>query len=267
MRNFIFKILSLAVVVFVGFWVYRLYNYIFVSKDNIIIEASTGAFAGAFFSYLFLRIGTFFRSIYDRQIKHYNSLVFLERDLADTVQLIYDNIYTLKGFAATITKGEVFMGNFSILPIDKTGQQGLNNIDLVNDLQQFFVQVRKTNQDMEALFAGYSEIKNALIQKKMTINNYVYNAKRTIESMVIPLIAFSEELEKEAVLLSAVIRLSIIKDRPIGLMLRQILYGNRKTRLNNEAINNEISVIRREQAEMTKLAGQRIEKIKKSIKV
>lgn len=87
--------------------------------NNQLLTQGFSAFAGAFFAFLFLRLAEFLSKIYQRQVKHYNSLVILETQLNELGGIIHDNIYLIPFFRNAITSGNIYFSKLRQLPIDR----------------------------------------------------------------------------------------------------------------------------------------------------
>lgn len=105
-------------------------------NDQLLIQGFS-AFAGAFFAFLFLRLAEFLSKVYQRQVKHYNSLVILETQLNELGGIIHDNIYLIPFFRNAITSGNIYFSKLRQLPIDRSHYENLHDIDLINDLFSF----------------------------------------------------------------------------------------------------------------------------------
>lgn len=173
------------------------------------------AFSGAFFAFIFLRLATFFSKIYDRQVKHYNSLVNLETQLNELGGVIHDDLYVIPGFITTITGGNIYSNNLHTFSVDKSHYANLYDIDLINLLFDFNYKIRKLNDDIETLSSGYQEIKFAFIERHIDAAQYKLNTELIARTLKI-LEAFLTELENDTINLMARVRLKIRKDMPLG---------------------------------------------------
>lgn len=139
--------------------------------SNVLIQG-VSAFAGAFFAFLFLRIGEFLSKLYQREVKHYNTLVILQTQLNEIGGIIHDNLYILPQFQVVIRSGNIYFNNLHTIPIDRTHYDNLYDIDLKNDLFEYYYKIRKINDDIESATSGYQDIKNAFIQKHIEKPDY-----------------------------------------------------------------------------------------------
>lgn len=228
-------------------------------QQSLLVQGFS-AFAGAFFAFIFLRLATFFSKIYERQVKHYNSLVNLETQLNELGGVISDDLYVIPGFIRTIVGGNIYSNNLHTFPVDKSHYGNLYDIDLINLLFDFNHKIRKLNDDLETLSSEYQEIKLAFIEKNIDANQYVLNAKEVAKQLKI-LEAFLSGLQNDTVNLMARIRVKIRKDRPLGTKLQFLFI--KTSRIHEKEIKKEILEINKELEETKTSSQKEIEKILK----
>lgn len=229
--------------------------------SQIFIEGFS-AFAGAFFAFLFLRLGEFLTKLYQREVKHYNSLVILETQLNEIGGIIHDNLYILPNFIRVIKSGNIYFNNLHQIPIDKGHYENLYDLDLLNLLFSYNYQVRKINDDMATASLGYQDIKNALIQKHIAPEHYKVNANLLAENLK-QIEIFLTELQEETVKLLARIRVQMRYDRPLGTRIMSIFIHTYGEKVKQKEIDKEVEKLNKE-IEDTKTASQKqIEEILK----
>jgi len=235
------------------------------TSQQLLIQGFS-AFAGAFFAFLFLRLSEFLTKIYQREVKHYNSLVILETQLNEIGGIIHDNIYILPNFRRVITSGNIYFNNLHALPIDKSHYENLHDLDLINDLFSYFYQLRKINDDIETSTSGYIDIKNALIQKNITPQDYKVNSNLLAQNLGY-IEVFLTDLEERTVNLMARIRVQIKKEIPLGTRIQQLFIRTSEGKLNPEDIKKETGKLKKE-IEATKAQSQKeIEEALKKYKI
>lgn len=223
-------------------------------NSQILVQGFSG-FAGAFFAFLFLRLGEFFSKLYQRQVQHYNSLVILETQLNEIGGIINDNLYVLPNFIREITSGNVYFNNLRLIPIDKSHYVNLYDITLLNELFTYYYQIRKINDDMETATLGYQDIKNALIAKNITLTDYIINTKSIALNLELIEI-FLTELQITSVKLLARIRVQLKYDKPFGTKLQALFIYSHGEKLKKEEIENETEKLSLE-IEETKTQSQK----------
>ncbi len=213
------------------------------------------AFAGAFFAFLFLRLAEFLSKIYQRQVKHYNSLVILVTQLNELGGIIHDDLYLIPPFKKGITSGNIYFSKLRPLPIDRSHYENLYDIDLINDLFSFNYQLRKLNDDIDSLGEGYAEIKNAYIQHNIQRPDYLINAQITAE-LLTALEIFLKDMEERTVQLMAKVRLMSKKDMPLGTRIMQWFIKTSGSKIKKSEIESEAEKLHAE-IEETKTASQK----------
>ncbi len=220
------------------------------------------AFAGAFFAFLFLRLAEFLSKLYQRQVKHYNSLVILETQLNEIGGIIHDNLYILPNFIRVIKSGDVYFNNLRPIPIDKTHYENLYDLTILNELFTYNYQVRKLNDDMETASVGYQDIKNALIQKNITHQDYIVNANILAENLK-QIEMFLSDLEERTVKLLARIRVQMKYDKPLGTRIMSVFIRSYGASLNEKEIKKEEEKLDQEIKETKTKSQKEIEEVLK----
>jgi hypothetical protein len=223
--------------------------------SNQIIIQGFGAFTGAFFAFLFLRLAEFFSKIHERQVKHFNSLVILETQLNELGGIIHDNIYLIPFFKTSITSGNIYFSKLRSMPIDKSHYENLHDIYLINDLFSYNYQLRKLNDDIDSLADGYSDIKNAYIQHNIQKQDYLINARISAE-LLVTLEVFLMDMEESTVQLMAKVRLMSKRDVPLGTRIARLFIHTSGSKLKKSEIESESKKLRKE-IEETKVQSQK----------
>lgn len=223
-------------------------------NDELLIQGFS-AFAGAFFAFLFLRLAEFLSKVYQRQVKHYNSLVILETQLNELGGIIHDNLYLIPPFRTAITSGNIYFSKLRQLPIDRSHYENLHDIDLLNDLFTFNYELRKINDDIDSLADGYTDIKNAYIQHHIEKQDYLVNAKISAEHLT-ALEAFLGNMESRTVQLMAKVRLMLKKDVPLGTTIARWFISTSGSSLKKTDIGKEAEKLLKE-IEDTKTQSQK----------
>ncbi|MBU4397066.1 hypothetical protein KKC08_02795 [Patescibacteria group bacterium] len=207
---------------------------------NRILTEGFGAFAGAFFAFLFLRLAEFLTKLYQREVKHYNSLVHLETQLNEIIGIIHDNLYILPNFIRVIKSGNIYFNNLQTIPIDKSHYDNLYNLELMNTLFSYQYQTRKLNDDIATATLGYTDIKNALIQKNLEKPDYIINAELMAKNLK-HIEVFLAELQNETIDLLAKIRIQIAYDKPLGTKLQSFFIRSSSKKIKKKEIEKEKS--------------------------
>lgn len=210
--------------------------------NQIYIEGFS-AFAGAFFAFFFLRLAEFLSKVYQRQVKHFNSLVILETQLNELGGIIHDNLYLIPFFKQAITSGNIYFSKLRPFPIDKSHYENLHDINLINDLFEFNYQLRKLNDDIDSLSDGYADIKNAYIQHHIQKQDYLVNAQISAE-LLTALEVFLKDMEERTVQLMAKVRIMSQRDVPLGTKIARWFIHTSGSKLKDKEIKAEAKKLR-----------------------
>jgi hypothetical protein len=221
-----------------------------------------GAFAGALFAFLFVRLADFLDTIYKRQKLHYNSLVALETQLNEIGTIMHDNLYVMPNFRRVILSGNVYFNNLHTIFIDKSHYEKLYDIDLLNELFSYNYQLRRINDDIETVTNGYDELKSVLFQTN-NIDHYKENTKLMAEQLQI-LEAFIRDIQEQTIKLWARIRVQIRNDIPLGTRISRWIYKSPSTP-NKQAIEKEEAAIKTEIEESKSKSEVAIQEVMKKI--
>lgn len=205
------------------------------------------AFAGAFFAYLFTRIASFFSKIYDRQVKHFNSLVRLGNQLNEIGGLIDDNLFILPKFRDVLLSGNVYYNNLSNIPVDKTHFDDLHDIDLINLLAEYQYEVRRNNDDMRTFTQGHQMLTQALMSKGITHPEYKENAVLLAEQLK-TMEAFHARLLENTFQLLARVRVQLTTDIPLGTKLQRLFIhtAGDQNKITKKMVDNEKKKLKKE---------------------
>lgn len=231
-------------------------------NQSELLNQAIGAFAGAFFAFIFLRLGDFFSKIYSREVKHYNSLIILETQLNEIGGIIHDNLYILPSFQRIISTGNIYYNNLHTIPVDKSHYESLYDVALINELFTYFYQVRKINDDIETATNGYSDIKNALIQQHINQAHYTVNAKILTENLKM-IETFLIDLEERTTKLMARVRVQARKDKPLGSRIMEVFIRPSGKNLKKSELNKEFKNISKEIEETKTQSQKEIEEVLK----
>lgn len=259
-KSLIILLILLFVIPLVGWWVSQ--TFLLDTKAKEFTTTILNGLWTAYFALVFLGISTILKWISERERKHYNSLVILATQLNEMMGIIKDNIYSMEGFSETIEKGNISWNKIRSITIDKTHLENLFDIDLINKVFTFYINVRKINDDIENLQGGYNEIKDAYIQKYITIDDYIQNAKEVVKNIK-QIQDFNEDLFEQVKSLLTRIQIQINKDIPISqIILEKMIYisGNKIT---IKEFEEEKAILERELDESSRESQEHIERVTK----
>lgn len=266
MKRFI-ELSALSIIFgFFAFGTYFAFSRLFSTQNSSFIENFEGAFLGAFFAFLFVRIGEALTKIYNRHSKNDYALVVFEHHLNDSLSILADNIYVIDGFLDVIETLEkspeepiLYANKLHEIPINKESLLSLSNLELINDMASSNVAVRKLNNTMETVISSYIETKEAFISKSINQKTYYYNFM-SMKPTFITLKKFTLASREEIVEILAAVRV-LIGEAPI---LTRLIRKTLKIKYSKEMkfkINEEIEKLKIEIETVSKESKERIDKI------
>jgi hypothetical protein len=120
--------ISLTAIVF-GFVAaisFIVFKPLFTATNSATRDGFQGAFMGALFAFIFVRLGDALTRIYQRLTKNQTALVRLQHHLNDSLNLISDDIYIIDlylkifdGYGPDIEEPRIFGNELHALPVDK----------------------------------------------------------------------------------------------------------------------------------------------------
>ncbi|MBC7943771.1 MAG: hypothetical protein H7X91_00555 [Burkholderiales bacterium] len=183
------------------------------ASDLEAFRALLGGFAGAFFAFLFIRLGDWLTRLYQRRATHYNALVRLQYYFNECLVLTGDNIFIaddfFRCFAEESREGEelrIFMNRFIAYPRDIELVISLSNIDYANELYSFNIEIQKTNQSMATVNRSYEQMLEAFVSKNIDASVYQANV-HALRIHYVELRKFLLRIKHDLVLLIAKARL------------------------------------------------------------
>jgi len=256
------KFALIVLIVLYLFLLIILAEFVRFDMRDAILKA-LGAFTGAFFAFLFIRIGEMLTKLYERQRTHYSALVKLEHifyrylnDISDNVSVI-EEISKIKQRAnnnpPTLSYNwlEAFIINDDIL-LD------LANIALINEIASFNVNLRKINSDMESINGLYDEIRQAALHRLITPDSYIQNFEHYVTKLE-RVKAFLESLNEKSKRVLAIIRL-LLKKRPAFNRLFGSLFPELRLLPSEKAIGAELDRVEEEIKEIRRKSREEINK-------
>lgn len=249
----------IAVVTFIVF------REILFANDSASVGTFKAAFMGAFFAFLFVRLADALTRIYQRQAKNHTTLVQLEHQLNDCLDLIGDDIFVIDQFLqmAEHIRSEgtprVYMNELHPLPLGRELFISLTNIDLINELLTLYVDFRKLNDTMATLNRFNNQVRTALVAEHINRKTYVENIE-AIEDGMKEVKKFLLAAKSDAIRLLASVSL-LAKEEPV---LGTIIRLTTKTRYDESfkrRLPIEIENVERDVAEIAEKSGQRIKEI------
>lgn len=218
--NKVIKVSSIIVlaVIFGFFFVVAnlLFGNIFIDQSAGYITDGVSAFMGAFFAFLFLRLGDFFSRIAIREKIAYNELVYLQLFFADSLSFLQETRIKLEDFIDSLNSGNFWPGFFSEFPTrDKGDLLNLDNIDLLNKALKLMIDIRRVNDGLRTANQWNIKLEHSVVSGFMSIDNYKTQHAPPLVEQLNQLVNQLTPLEDELLDLLAESRLLLEEGKPI----------------------------------------------------
>ena len=263
-ENYFALIIVLIIASFIVFWVFNLFTLIFLSNDTGFSKAIIAAFAGAFFAFLFLRMGEILGKYYQRQVKHFNALVSMEVFLNELGTIIHDNIYLLPTFRATINSGNVYASTLRPLPIRRDYYEQLHDIKLINEVYKLNYDIRRINDDQESANNWYLHLREIYTTGKMAPDHYIENAKILSENLKVIQAGLILLLD-DVVRLNAMSKIRATLDKPLLTRAMHLFIEKTRQNITPKQIKQKITALKKDVEKSSKDSQPRIQKIKEMV--
>jgi hypothetical protein len=198
---------------------------LFWSADTKPTDAFRGAFLGAFFAFLFVRFGDALTRIYDRRAKARHALIQLEHRFQDLLNRVHDNRFVcrkLTEFQAALNSdgaAPIWMSTFCTLPLVGDLLVPLNNIDLINELMQRNVDIRKMNDTVETWQHTLNHLTDAFTGKRIDEKTYRFNANEAcVDAQMLS--EYLSAIQTDLEIAYAGIRILAKKDTVLGKLIQ-----------------------------------------------
>lgn len=199
------------------------------SSDLEAFRALVGGFAGAFFAYLFVRMGDALKKLYDRKETNHTALVKLQHYFNDCLNATSDNLFIINDCASVFSEerlgtnqAPLYMNAFHTYVIDRETVTKLTNLDFLNEVYSLNVSLNKTNHSLGTIDRAYILFRDALIAKNIDIPIYQANARR-YRDRCLEMRGFLMQLQGDLIRLYAITNLLLKGDRPFFLVVLQRL--------------------------------------------
>jgi hypothetical protein len=250
-------------------------TYILVAKLVLAHEAQyrqglVGAFMGALFAFLFVRLGETLTRLNRRRVEHYNGLVHLEYSLNEIMDICGQNLFRVneairrcRDWASMPAIPELIPLSFRNVPVDKGVLLSLTNIDLVNEVFGLGVELQRVNDTLGTLENAMARVATWLAEGKLAQPPYS-NARDALRKGLVEFRQFLDAASDRAIGVLALVRL-LQRDKPFLVRLTRVLTKSRfsKKQLAMKGqevakIREEIQLVQRHHEERLKAAGARI---------
>ncbi|HEX9594856.1 MAG TPA: hypothetical protein VF996_01900 [Candidatus Saccharimonadales bacterium] len=116
-------------------------------------ETLFSAFGGAFFAYIFVRIGGLFNRLSKREKLNLDTVIEQQYVLNDHLNRIDLNIRIADALIELVGKKSkaVYTMRFKPVPIDKSNLRDMKNLDFINDMFNYYVDLEKINDGLDII--------------------------------------------------------------------------------------------------------------------
>lgn len=228
-------------------------------------EELFGAFFGACFAFLAVRLQDWLTRIYECQVKNYNALVSLQYvfyTILDTIVINKFDIEKIKELRKSLSQDNDIAISYnrpSTIPFSPELLINLSNLDYINDLFGYNSTINRLNVSIENLNKSYDEIRSAVLQGNLDQKNYKTNLASYIER-AIELHKFLVEAEKQTKELAAGERV-LARSKPFFFYITRLFVNRRYGKNFQKHRAEEIKKIEEEIELISKTSTERIKRI------
>ena len=144
------------------------------------------------------------RIMYNRRLRHANSLVMLELRLLDIGAALHDNKLKFHQIIRGARQGHVMIGRPLSLMLEDSFFKDFYVLELNNKLYQFRYDLQRINSDIENFNRGYEMLGNAIILKQIEPAHFLENLNGLLAEQYILKTGFQELLDSSVQLLGYV---------------------------------------------------------------
>lgn len=263
--NFINKALNLlfwAIFIFISVSIALIFVFnLLPDLETNIVQNGIGAFFGAFFVFLFLRISDWISRVRKGNTNHFNSLVKIERLLNRTISRLEKNILSMEGYIEALHSMKILIWKPISIQFNFEFADDVKNIDFINDFFPLSLDMETLNNDIVTLNSKYDENKGLFLEGKLPSGVYEENIASCRNGMA-EIVKFMKAFQEKTIILQAKARI-IQKEKKYSTFLIGALpkrhYGrgfDEKLKKEIEELNSEVAIIRQEsQAEIDRIRG------------
>lgn len=143
-----------------------------ITPNEVILSGLFGAIIGALLPLLVLPYFRHRRRIYDRRLKHYNSLILLELRLLDIESTLHDDIIALSSILRAVKSGKATTHRPMETVLEDRFFSDFYVRRLNNKLYSLRYDLRRLNQDLRNFNNNYDLLTHAVVLKNIEIDYY-----------------------------------------------------------------------------------------------
>lgn len=239
-------------------------------SDREAFRALIGAFSGAFFAFVFLRLGDGLKRIYERKEKHHTALVRLQHYFNDCLNTTGDNVFIADDCVRVFDESRlqsgdrpIFMSQFQQYAIDRELPIGLTNLEFLNEVYTLNVELRKLNDSLATVDRAYAQVREAFLAKKLELSDYLANARLT-RKRSLEMKEFLLQTQRDLIRLFATSNL-LLKDAPFLVRVIRALAKSSYSKDFKERLAEETRRVSQEMDGLAKISGERINEVQRRV--
>ncbi len=247
---------------------FLVFRELFIVPESTALHNFQGAFMGAFFAFLFVRLGEGLTKIYERRAKNHTALVRLQYNFNDCLNIISDNIYLVdtyfaifNGYGPNATERKIFGNVLHPAPIEKDLVVSLMNIELINKIYSLHVDLRKLNDSINTINNMIGQTTRSFIEKHIDHQTYATNIDHH-KILMNDIKKFSFAAKKDITSAYAATRV-LLQDENFLARIIGLFTKKQFTRSQKQKIQEEIKKLESEIEQCESESGSRIEAIQK----
>lgn len=181
-------------------------------KDITKTETLIAAFAGAFFAYVFVKIGELFTRIYTAELNNQKTITELEHTMNTHMNKLHNNLFVTNDILNTINKPKleqnlahliaVNFNFFKPIEFDQSNLLKLRNLDFVNDVFDYYADLEKLNDSMVSVQKFYDLLTASLIEGSLSADRYKVNVA-IVGNKLTELTKFIEAAREKAIVIAS----------------------------------------------------------------
>ena len=160
---------------------------VFVNGFKNITKTETliSAFAGAFFAYVFLKIGELFTRLYLAELDNQKTITELEHIMNIYMNKLHNNVFVADDMLKTINKPRqeqnltnliaINFNFFKPVEFDQSNLKKLRNLDFLNDVFDYYADLEKLNDSMVSVQKFYELLTTNLISGNLSADRVRVN--------------------------------------------------------------------------------------------
>jgi hypothetical protein len=232
-----------------------------------ITNQALAAFMGAFFAFLFVRIGEMLSKLYDRQVKNYNGLIEIEYFCIENIDTVANNIKIIEDInsilipALAMNQPVVCMNRLHTLIFIEDILFKLNSIDFINKLLSFKIDLGRINSDINMLNDMSDDFKNSLVEGRINFETYKINMQSFLKKLN-EFKKFLKSVEKDMVGIAGCAKILAQQRKPLFTKVIHLICCKRAFSASfDKKVAAEIIQIEKDRAENSKKSKEKIDGI------